>query len=814
MNNTLSERVLKILEWDSILKELESRCETPIGKSIVPALRPLPVDKIKRQLKYITELKEMLLDEAIDFTGISDIKPLVTITEKEGVLDTGDLCRVRDFIRASNKIISYLTRNKNKLKNISEEFNTLNKLTGLGELLYESLTDNNEININKYPELKDIKDNLFKVKQDIEKRLGDIMHSQTLSTAIQEKIHTIRNERYVILIKSNMKDKVKGNFHDVSSSGATIYIEPNEIIGLNNKMIMLERDYKNEIFKILRMLSKETAKHADELLHNLGLLARLDFLSAASKLSISLKASGPEISAEKIIELYSARHPLLYLMSPATVIPNDISIGKKYNCMIISGANTGGKTVLLKTVGLCALLAMHGLHIPAGPDSVIGIFSGILADIGDDQSIFQSLSTFSGQIVIINEMIKSANENTLVLIDEILAGTNPRQGAVLAEAVLENLAETGAVIIAATHYPELKELAAKNEKFENASVSFDVETLKPTYKLRTGIPGTSYTLDIAQIYGMPDEIINKAKKLLDSRETTTEALIENIQKHKEEIEEERKKIIEANRDLAKEKNKYLEMQSKLNYRIEEIKNERGIEFIDEINKYRKEIVERIKGIQNESEKELEKVKRELSNTKEKISTRLKKDRKKRFLNKNKAFDPGKAKPGDLVFIASLEKTGRLDTVDQANKKASVILGNSIKAKYNFDDLLSPHARLAKPAKTKKQKPLEPITPISRKVSEPVEAAGDKEIPRVLQTQNNTSDLRGLKVDEALAKLENDLDRMMRSGIKTAVVIHGHGTGALKQAVRAQLKLSYYVKRSRAGEYGEGGDGVAIVSLKD
>jgi DNA mismatch repair protein MutS2 len=803
---TISERVLKILEWDSILEELKTRCETSSGKSIVSAMTPMPVDKIKSRLKYITEIREMLADEAADFTGISDIKPLVEITTKEGVLDTGDLCRIRDFIRATNKIISYLARNKNKLKKVFEEFNTLNKLTVIGELLYSSFTDNNEININKYTELKSIKENLFKVKHDIEKKLGDIMHSQTLSAAIQEKIHSIRNERYVIQIKSNMRDKVKGNFHDVSSSGATVYIEPNEVIGLNNKMIMLERDYKTEIYKILRIVSKETAKNADELIHNQGLLAKLDFLAAAAGLSISLKASEPEISEEKIIELQSARHPLLYLMSPDTVIPNDISIGKKYNCMIISGANTGGKTVLLKTVGLCALLAMYGLHIPAGPDSVIGVFSGILADIGDDQSIFQSLSTFSGQIIIINEMIKSANEHMLVLIDEILAGTNPRQGAVLAEAVLETLAETGAVIIAATHYPELKEIAAKNKKFENASVSFDVETLKPTYKLRTGIPGTSYTLDIAQTYGMRSDIIRLAKQLLDSRDMTTEALIENIQKHKEELEEEHKKITEAGNELLKEKNKYFEMQSALNQKIEEIKNEHGIEFIEEIERYRKEIIQRIKGLKNGNEKELEKTKQELSKTRDKVSLRLKQDRIKRFLNKHIAFDPGKAKPGDLVFIASLEKTGRINTIDIKNKKASVILGNSIKAKYKFDDLLT---SVAKPIKNKRQKPSDHI---SKKIFEPKEATGNKEIPGVLQTQDNTIDLRGLKVNEAIAKLENNLDRMILRNIKTAIVIHGHGTGALKQAVRAQLKLSYYVKNSRAGEYGEGGDGVTVVSL--
>jgi DNA mismatch repair protein MutS2 len=802
----ISERVLKILEWDRILKELESRCETPIGKSIVSVLTPLPLDKIKSRLKYITELKEILSDEAVDFAGVSDIKPLVKTTTKEGVLDSGDLCRIRDFIKASNKIISYLSRNKAKLKYVSEKFNTLSKVAGLAELLHESLTDTSEININKYPGLKSIKESLSNAKQEIEKRLGNILHSQTLSTAIQEKIHTIRNERYVILVKANMRDKIKGNFHDISSSGATVYIEPAEIISLNNRMIMLERDYKNEVYKILRILSMKTAEFAVELIHNQELLAKLDFLTAASRLSISLKASEPEISSEKIIELYSARHPLLYLMSPSTVVPNDISIGKKYNCMIISGANTGGKTVLLKTVGLCALLAMYGLHIPAGPDSAIGIFSGILADIGDDQSIFQSLSTFSGQIVIINEMIKSASEHMLVLIDEILAGTNPRQGAVLAEAVLETLAETGAVIIAATHYPELKELAAKNKRFENASVSFDVETLKPSYKLRTGIPGTSYTLDIAHIYGMRSDIIERAKQLLDSREMTTEALIENIQKHKEELEEEHRKITESNIELLREKSKYSEMQSVLNQKTEEIKRERGIEFIEEIERYRDEINERIKGIKIENGKELEKIKQELNKTRDKVSVQLKKDGRKRFLNKHKAFDPGKAKPGDLVFIASLEKSGKINAIDIKNKKASVILGNSIKAKYKFDDLLTP---VAKPAKNKKQKPADNI---SKEISEPAEATGKKEIPGVLQTQDNTIDLRGLKVDEAVAKLEKDLDRMMRRNTKTAVVIHGHGTGALKQAVRAQLKLSYYVKNSRAGEYGEGGDGVTIVSL--
>ncbi|MFH0977433.1 MAG: endonuclease MutS2 [Spirochaetota bacterium] len=801
----ISERVLRILEWDSIITELASRCATSTGREIAQAIKPLAAEKAKSRLKEITELKEtMLQSEQPDFTGAENISPLLDIAEKEGVLQISDVCVIRNFITASNRIINFISKHKDILVSISVEFGFLARLNDLKDLLYSSVTDNNELNTNKYPALKNIKDNLSGVKQEIEKKLNSIFNSSSLSSALQEKIHTIRNERYVILIKTNMKDKVKGNIHDLSASGATLYIEPEEITHLNNKMIMLERDYKIEISRILRELTKEIAKHSGELRSNATLLARLDILTASAKFSIEVKGSEPQIVNENIIDLQSARHPLLFLMSPEAVVPNDISIGKEYNCMIISGANTGGKTVLLKTVGLCALLAMHGLHIPAGPDSAIGIFSNILADIGDDQSILESLSTYSGQIVIIKEMIERANKDTLILVDEILVGTNPRQGAVLAQSVLEKLAGTDSIIIVATHYPELKELPSINRRFTNASVSFDIDTLRPTYRLRTGIPGTSYALDIAKNYGMPDEVISRAKELLDSREMSTEALIENIQKHKEEIEEEQKKIKETNEQLIIEKNKNIETKMKLDQRIEEIKNERGIDFIEEINRYRKDITDKLNDLQNKNVKELEKIKHELKETKDKVSAELRKDRQKRFINKYLPFVPEKAKQGDYVFIASLEKTGRISNIDTAAKRVSVVLGNAIKAKYSFEDLLSVSV---KKAKKKEKKEPEAARPATRHPDET-----DKPVPGTLQTRYNTIDLRGLKADEAINRLETELDRMMRSGIDTAVIIHGHGTGALKLAVRSQLKFSRYVAKFRPGEQGEGGDGVTIALL--
>lgn len=807
-NTTISERVLGILEWQNILNELESRCATVIGKQLISSLKPLPVDRVRLRLKQITELKELMIQgESPDFDGITEIDKLLELASKQGLLSIEDLSAIKHFIIATNRIINFILKYNHQLKYIAEEFSVLNKLRDLGELLNTSITDSNELNTNKYKELKNIKESLFKTRQEIERKLHDIIHSPHVSLSIQEKVHTIRNERYVILVKSNMRDKVKGNLHDVSSSGATFYVEPDEIITSNNKLIMLERDYKNEILRILRELSKEIGKHADELYVNSRLLAGLDFLTAASKLSISIKGSEPEILNEPIIQLLKARHPLLYLMNPGTVIPNDISIGKEFNCMIISGANTGGKTVLLKTAGLCALLSMHGLHIPADPDSAIGIYSGILADIGDDQSISASLSTYSGQIVIINEMVQNANEGTLILIDEILVGTNPRQGAVLAQSVLEALAETGARIIATTHYPELKELPLENKRFMNASVSFDAETLKPTFKLRTGIPGTSYALDIAKNYGLRDNIIERAKELLDSREKTAEALIENIQKHREELEEENRKISELNIALTNEKNKYLEMQAELNLKIEETKNEKGIEFIDEINKYRNEIAGKIRDLHNTKKSELEKLQQNLGEIKAKVIHKLKKDRKNRFIQNATAFLPEKANPGDSVFISSLEKIGKIESIDNVNSSVSVLLGNSIKAKYKYDDLLTPLtiAKKHKPPKTN----IEKQYPANIQDEKP-----DNEIPRTIQMHYNTCDLRGLKVEEALNKLESDLDKMIRSAINTAIIIHGHGTGALKEAVRNKLKTSSYVKKFRPGEYGEGGDGVTIISLKN
>ncbi|PKL15093.1 MAG: hypothetical protein CVV49_21990 [Spirochaetae bacterium HGW-Spirochaetae-5] len=332
--------------------------------------------------------------------------------------------------------------------------------------------------------LRKLKRDIHATRIDIEKRLSKIIHSPDNEKILQEKTFTTVNGRYVVLVKSGMRGKINGNVHDISASGATVYFEPAEITQINNNIIMLDRELSQEIQKILAELTIAVAAHGDYLDANLRVLTFFDFINAAAKFSIMTRSSEPVISDEPILKLYRAHHPLLHIMSPDTIVSNDVELGTDYNALIISGANTGGKTVMLKTIGLCTLFAMYGLHIPASPDSIIGIFSNIMADIGDDQNLSQSLSTFSGQLTIINDILKQADERTLVIIDEIIVGTNPRQGAALSQSILEYMIDTGSRIVVTTHYTELKELAVNDSRFRNGSVTFNLETLKPTYELR------------------------------------------------------------------------------------------------------------------------------------------------------------------------------------------------------------------------------------------------------------------------------------------------------------------------------------------
>ncbi len=805
MNEHISPRVLEILEWSAIQEELRRRCATPVGRDLVSGIRPPGADAVRARIRKITALKEIIQqNNAPDFSGVTNIEPQIALAERDGALKLEDLAAVRNFVIASGRIMRFLREQKEEFPPLVEEHARLDRLDAITGVLVKAITESGELNDAAYPELRHIRSELFSAKQEMEKSIGRMIHTPSMDTVLQEKIFTTRNDRYVVLVKSSMKERVKGTVHDISASGATYYIEPQEITPLNNRALMLGKELQTEIARILRDLSARVTESAAPLRCNLEVIGGLDFLHGAARFSIDIRGSEPEISESSDIALHQARHPILYLMSPGTVVANDVDLSGPNMCLIISGANTGGKTVLLKTIGLCVLFVMLGLHIPAGPDSRVGVFSRILADIGDDQSLSQSLSTFSGQIVVINEMLAKADDRTLVIIDEIIVGTNPRQGAALAQAILESLIETGSRIVVTTHYSELKDLPTIDRRFQNASVSFDMDTLRPTYRLITGLPGVSYAIEIARNYGFPDRIIDRSRSLLDSRELSVEALIENMQKHERELTDKKAQLEEMAAGLEKEKLEYDGLMKLLEKRSQEIKQKEGIEFLRELKEYRNLVAHRITDLQKMNMKEAGRVQEKIRDIAESIRTDLGRDKAKLFRDRYIPLDPDAVRPGDRVFIVSLEKEGTLESIDSSRRTAALLLGSSIRSTFGLDDLYQPRTGQTRTAAERKQ--------VKKKRVEP-QGEQDGAIPGVVQTSYNTVDLRGKRVEEGLRVMEQDFDRMVRNGIDTAVVIHGHGTGAMKEAVRENLRRNLYASGFRPGDTGEGGDGVTIVRLR-
>ena len=798
----LQQRSLEVLEWNGITSLLSQNCATDKGRALASSIESLSAADVKIQIKKISSIKDLLhLGRTISFDGITDIEKLIIHSVKGAVLTIEEIISVKNFITGSEKIRRFLKEESAEYPVLIEEYKQLIKLDDIGKLLNESLTDTGELSERKYPQLKKIRDEIFSSRKSIESKISALINSPAMENIIQEKTSAIRGGRYVILIKAGMKSKIRGTVHDISSSGQTLYFEPEEISGLNSSLVSVEGDLRIETYKILTEISGRIGENSEPLLSNIEKIAYIDFLNSSARVSSKLKLSEPEISDAPVMNLINARHPLLYMMNPDTVISNNIELGKNFNCLLISGANTGGKTVLLKTVGLCALMAARGLHIPAGNDSSIGLFTKIFADIGDDQNIAQSLSTFSGQILFLNETIRLADKNTLVLIDEIITGTNPRQGAAISQAALEELINTECRMIVTTHYSELKDLPTGDARFQNASVSFDSENLKPTYMLKTGMPGVSYALEIAGKYGLSDKVISRSRELLDEREISSEALIEKIQKHEQQLAFKEDEISAMKSKLQTELDEAMERNIRLKKRMEEVMRGEGIDFLDKLSAYKKTIADKISSLQKAGQPEAMKLSAEISGMKDEITSNLEKARQEIHGFDYIQADASVLKTGDKVFIPQIETEGKIETIESDGETAQIILGGSIKARFKISNLYV-KLHIDKSQKSRSDKK-------HVKLQSPVT---EETIPLTIQTSFNTIDLRGKRVEEGISIMESKLDSMMRSGINTVIIIHGHGTGAMKEAVRSNLRSSYYAESFRRGEMQEGGDGVTVVSV--
>ncbi len=785
----------QMLEWHTLLSYFRDLCYTEPGKQYCTNLQPMAYHDIITQYKKINCIKEILLiGHYPDFSGIYDITQLLDKAAKGGTLLLDEIFKIRLFLNAQHRITSFFKSVHYDTTELTELYK-LDDCTKLFKLLTSSITENGTLNENTYPALRKIQKDISQIRNTIEKNLNSLIHSQDFAHALQDKIFTVKNNRYCLPVKSSYKGKIKGTILDISSSGATFFIEPESIHELNNVLLYKEIELQREIDRILQILSSEIGSHATELKHNATILAYIDFCTACARFAITYNAHTPGITPEPYMTCINARHPLLAILMRDAVIPCTITCGKSFNCLIISGVNTGGKTVLLKMLGLFALMVRHGLPITANPDSTVGYFERIFVDIGDEQNIMQSLSTFSGQIKNIVRILKESNEKSLILIDEIIVGTDPKQGAAIAQAVLEHLASKKAIIAVTTHYSQLKEIASHDSHFENASVVFDIHTMKPTYHVLFGIPGASYTIEIAKNLSLPDDIIQKALSLLDATSQSVDALLSKITEQSHALQQKEQELSQLKEELQNLKEEYNKKIKELQTTIEKVTKEQATSFMNELYEYRNIIVSRIREIQSMSMKDANTLIQDITQLQEKVKhtiTSLQKPHENALPCTAKTAEKGKN-----VYIPSLQQYGIIEEVDTKENTVKIRMG-AIASRFHFDEVYCI-------AESKKS--------IATKKKPPVVKEETTSIPLTIQTQYNTIDLRGLRVDEALQKLDSELDNMIKRNIPSAVIIHGHGTGSLKKAVRDNLKHSFYAKNFRPGEPEEGGDGVTIIQLR-
>ena len=664
--------------------------------------------------------------------------------------------------------------------NLEGLFNNLYINPSIEKELDKAIIDENTLSDDASTELKNIRKSIRSKEQEIRNKLNSFLNSKY----VQENIITMRNGRFVIPVKNEHRQDVKGFIHDISSSGSTVFIEPISIFDLNNDLNNLRNEENIEIEKILQKLSSLFFNIIPSIENDVNLIGLIDFIFAKAKYSNSLDATEPIINDEKYINLLNAWHPLL---NKNQAVKNDIPIGKDYNSLIITGPNTGGKTVTLKTAGILMLMAMSGLHITAKEGSSVYVADNIFADIGDDQSIADSLSTFSSHMTNIANILKEATENSFILIDELGSGTDPVEGSSLAISILEKLNSLNALTLSTTHYPEIKHFALVTDGFENASVEFNIETLSPTYKLLLGVPGTSNAFAISRKLGISEEIINRAKEFIDTDKINIEELLTNIYEDKRTIEFEKQKTLDYSKEIEK-------LKSSLEFDVSKLEKEQK-EIINKAKDEARNILISAKEDANDIIKELEKS----SSNKESNKLRNKLNEKiddlsvieKTNNSSKESISIDSLTPGITVFVRKLNQEGTILSVSK-DKKIQVSLGLG-KMYFDISDL-----ELVKKSSSKKQ-------------TQNRDYSNRKEFKaKSISAEINVI---GQNVDEACLEIDKYLDNCALSGLASIRIVHGKGTGALRSGIHSFLKAHPHVKSFRVGTFGEGEMGVTIVELK-
>ena len=822
---------LASLEWERVREALRARLATPFGRARGAALAPLPtLAAVRRSLALIAEMRPPDRPRVrIEFSGVHALEGLLQRASRQGRLEAEELAAVLATQRAALQSRAEL-QSVPAAPGLAELAARLHPLRELVERLAQSLTPAGTLNEQAYPALGRLRDEISARRDGIHRRLEGLLRSRKLADAFQDEIYTLRGRRYVLPVKADFKGHLPGIVHDVSASGATLFMEPLSIVQDTNALTLTERLLELEVDRVLRVLSHAVGEQAAALQDNLDWIGRVDLLHAQAALAEAYQGSVPQVEADGVLALRGVAHPLLLLEQAAAaaratgapareggaVVRNDLHLGGDVRCMVISGANTGGKTVLLKAVGLCALLVRHGMPIPALAGSRCDRFAQVWADIGDQQSLATSLSTFSAQIRFLSQWLPRAEAGSLVLLDEMLTGTEPAQGAALAASVLETLLAQGATTLVTTHFGALKELAADHPGIVNAAMAFDVERLQPTYRLQVGLPGASYALHIARRYGLPTGIVARAEAALAQRPAALDTLLAQVaeQQRRQELATERLQRREARQRTAEEA--LAAGRAALEVREREVRRRERGAIGGELRTARRRIGEVMRELQRaNSLPTVSRVRERLAGLeREQVTAEAE-------LAGTGAvpLDPARLVPGAAVWLPSLSRRAELEAVLDEGRRARVRLG-ALTLELALEDLaLLPadaaggrtgRGRGSASGQTTRAGAAEPTLLAGAAVAPGDEAPRD--LPFALSTEENTLDVRGLRLEEAVEEAERFFDRCTVKHVSPVMVIHGHGTGRLKAGLRERLQGSPYVTAFRPGREGEGRDGVTIVAL--
>ncbi|MHB9145093.1 MAG: endonuclease MutS2 [Symbiobacteriia bacterium] len=818
----MDDRALRSLEFDKVKALLAEHAHWSLGRELCLALTPATdVREVRRRQQETTEARRLLRDgSSPPFGGIHDIREAVTQSAMGVVLEPVSLLDAADTIYGATRLKKYLLEQREDAPELAQRAGLIGNFRSLEEEIRQAITDKAEVADNASPDLRDIRRKIQVGHSRVREKLDQFVRSSEGARVLQDPIVTLRNDRFVVPVKQEYRAQVPGIVHDSSASGATLFIEPMAVVELNNELRELEAAEREEVLRILRRLSARVGQQAAPLQETLQQLGELDCIVARAALSSAQDAVEPELNMEGRYDIRRGRHPLLR----GEVVPVDVHLGKSFDTMVITGPNTGGKTVTLKLLGLFTLMAQAGLHVPAGRGTELAVVAEVLVDVGDEQSIEQSLSTFSAHMTNVVRILKRVREEkagrglplagklaefqatgSLVLLDEVGAGTDPAEGAALAMAILEYLYEQGARTVATTHYSELKTFAYARAHVENASVEFNVETLRPTYRLLIGLPGRSNAFEISGRLGLQADVVDRARQFLTKEDLKAENLIRSMEETRRALEAERDETAIARREAQRLREELLRERHELTDRRGKLLDEARQEAVDLVAQARREadaVIRELRQPRQETDQEraAEQARRQLDEARKSLQAARQQER-----VQQPEDVPADLKTGEPVFIVSLDQKGHVLAPPDSDGMVLVQAG-ILKIKVRLSDL----RRAAEDAVT-----------LSHSKGFHAGGAGAGRGSRSsagalaqakAMTLSPEVDLRGLMVDEAVDKTDKYLDDAALAGLRQVRIIHGKGTGALRQAIREFLHGHRLVVGYRLGEPAEGGDGVTVANL--